>query len=210
MNRPALLPRALHPLARRRPATVTRALARHGLAGALLLALSTSACNRSADVDAAATQGSALGASADGRSLTLKLPGDVEPSTIQEIASFVEASTGAKSVSVRVEKRPEADTQVHLELFGGNRGDVLPALRAKFPALAAVEIEETQISGVKPEEAHPELAALETGSVEEVEQHVREKLAAEGHTGPVDVQISEENGRRKVLVRAKKEAASAP
>lgn len=155
-----------------------------------------------------------------GRSITIQTTDNAalpEPDALAEvIRGKGQEGQGPARVEARIMQAPGSGGVATLEVrvWGDDlpEGPAAERIRAAFPALAGAEIKEEALAGTvrgtvgaKLGRELFDLRTLDEEDVEATRQKVMAQLAAQGVEGKVDVQIEDEDGRRKVKVRVERE-----
>ena len=148
---------------------------------------------------------------ATGQRLEITTSSDVQaPDAAAIVRSLLgdEAGPKRREVQVRVIKKDDASTTLQIDVRGVTLpGDSADRLRAMFPSLKDAQIALVATSG---RAGHlPEIGPGELDTPEKIaafKERLQKKLAAEGKTGTVDVQVTTgADGKQQVRVEVKAE-----
>lgn len=133
---------------------------------------------------------------------------DLDDATVHAIAKHLEGSAhdhGAATVKLKHEN--DNLPVLEIELWGGTlpTGDIAADLKQQFPALAAANINTRALAPGEHDASLPVIAVDENLSPEEVEQQIRDQLAAEGIDGEVNVTVKDGPDGRRVEVGVEKQ-----
>lgn len=181
---------------------------------ALLSVLLVTACDGADDpqselLDRAAAEQTETENMTETMTLELALPEDTAPAVVEAIAKSAEALAGdeVSGAKVMAEKRDDGPMLLKIELWGAaldDEAEVLAALRERHPIVAKTPVALERRAG-PPKDADPlEVGAdfPEDASAAEIEAIVARRLAAQGVTGDVTVDVGEDaDGHRRVEVR---------
>jgi hypothetical protein len=148
-----------------------------------------------------------------GRSVTIRAAGDAALPDPEAIVGVIRGEGQPRDVQLQA-RRVDGVTTLELRVWGDDlpEGPAADRIRAAFPALAGAEIREAALAGTvrgtvgaKLGRELFDLETLDREDVEETRRRVMAQLAAQGVEGKVDVQIEDEEGKRKVKVRVERE-----
>ncbi len=138
------------------------------------------------------------------------LSSEIEHDNIEAMARFVEEKTKAGNISIQVMKTDDGNTTIMLGLGGDEMidGGLEAALREKFPVLANASIKRAEggsMPGIEIKTVPHIVEMDKDASPEEVEDQIREALAAEGVEGDVWVEVKGEGDKKEVRVEVQAE-----
>jgi len=108
-----------------------------------------------------------------------------------------EGGPGKRGLRVMV-KKVDGATRLQLDILGVAVGaDAADKLRAAFPGLKDARI----AVGDVPEGEAPAIKVEGTSDPAEIKRQIEEKLAAEGKTADVDVEVDESQGKKRIKVK---------